>query len=276
MSKKSFPAIHGHRGCRGLRPENTLPAFRYALALGVDVLELDVVVSADRQVVVSHEPWFSGAICRTPAGQPIALATERQHNLYELPYAVIRQYDCGLTRHPGFPEQHPEPAHKPLLQEVLQEAERYAQELERPPVHYSIEIKSFPAGDGIFHPAPADFLSLVVAEISAAQVEERATLLCFDKRVLQVARQQVPWLPLCLLVEDERPAQEHLQELGFLPAIYGMHHPLLTPGLADFLREQGVEFVPWTVNHPEDIRRILALQPAGITTDYPDRLLALR
>ncbi|TGD77996.1 glycerophosphodiester phosphodiesterase family protein [Hymenobacter wooponensis] len=276
MTERTFPAIHGHRGCRGLRPENTLPAFRYALALGVDVLELDVVISADRQVVVSHEPWFSAAICRTPQGQPIEAATERQHNLYELPYAVIRQYDCGLSRHPGFPEQQPEPAYKPLLREVLQEAERYAQKLGRPPVHYSIEIKSSPASDGIFHPAPADFLALVLSEISIAQVGERTTLLCFDKRVLQVARQQAPGLPLCLLVEDELPAQDHLQELGFLPAVYGMHYPLLTPGLADFLREQGVAFVPWTVNQPEDMRRTLALQPAGITTDYPDVLLALR
>ncbi|TGE09305.1 glycerophosphodiester phosphodiesterase family protein [Hymenobacter fodinae] len=276
MTKKTFPAIHGHRGCRGLRPENTLPAFRHALVLGVDVLELDVVISADRQVVVSHEPWFSSAICRTPQGQPITPATEHQHNLYELIYANIRQYDCGLSQHPAFPLQESEPAYKPLLREVLHDSERYAQELGRPPVHYSIEVKSSSAGDSIFHPAPADFLALVLAEISAAQVGERTTLLCFDKRVLQVARQQVPQLSLCLLVEDEKPAQVHLQELGFLPAVYGMHYPLLTPGLAEFLREQGVDFVPWTVNQLDDMRRVLALQPAGITTDYPDRLLALR
>lgn len=276
MSTIPFPAVHGHRGCRGLRPENTLPAFRHALKVGVDVLELDVVISADQQVVVSHEPWFSAVICRTPDGLPISSEQEQQHNLYTLSYADIRQYDCGLTRHPGFPEQQSEPAYKPLLREVLLEAERYARELGRPPVQYSIEVKSTPTGDGTFHPAPARFLALVLAEISAAQVGERTTLLCFDKRVLQVARQQVPELPLCLLVEDERPAQEHLQELGFLPAVYGMHHPLLTTGLAEFLREQGVAFVPWTVNQPSDMRRILALRPAGITTDYPDRLLALR
>jgi glycerophosphoryl diester phosphodiesterase len=159
---------------------------------------------------------------------------------------------------------------------VIQEAEHYAAALGRRPVGYSIEVKSSPSGDRIFHPAPTDFLVLVLAEISAAQVGERTTLLSFDKRVLQVAREQAPQLPLCLLVEDERPAEEHLQELGFLPAVYGMHHPLLTPDLANFLREQGVAFVPWTVNELADMRRILALHPAGITTDYPDRLLTLR
>ncbi|QJX46813.1 glycerophosphodiester phosphodiesterase [Hymenobacter taeanensis] len=276
MPQNSFPAIHGHRGCRGLRPENTLPAFRHALALGVDVLELDVVVSADRQVVVSHEPWFSGTICRTPAGLPIELATERQHNLYELPYDVIRQYDCGLTRHPGFPEQHSERAYKPLLSEVFQDAESYAESLGRSPVGYSIEVKSSVLGDGVFHPAPPEFLALVLAEISAAEVGERVTLLSFDKRILQVARELFPQLPLCLLVEDERPAEEHLQELGFLPTVYGMHHPLLTSQLAKFLRDRGVASVPWTVNELTDMHRILTLEPAGITTDYPDRLLALR
>lgn len=276
MPQNTFPAIHGHRGCRGLRPENTLPAFRHALALGVDVLELDVVISADRQVVVSHEPWFSAAICRTPDGLPISPEAERQHNLYALPYATIRQYDCGLTRHKSFPEQQPESAYKPLLREVFEEVEHYVAMHTRAPVVYSIEIKSSPAGDGIFHPLPAEFFALVYAEIVAAGVGERSTLLCFDKRILQVAKRQAPGLPLCLLVEDDRPVEEHLQELGFLPAVYGIHHPLLTTDLADFLREQGVGMVPWTVNNPEDIARILAFQPAGITTDYPDRLLALR
>lgn len=276
MSSDLFPAIHGHRGCRGLRPENTLAAFRHALALGVDVLELDVVVSADQQVVVSHEPWFSSTICRTPGGHAISAATERQHNLYALPYATIRHYDCGLTRHPGFPQQLSEPAYKPLLSEVFREAENYVTELGRPPVGYSIEVKSSPAGDGVFHPTPTDFLALVLAEILAAGVGERATLLSFDKRILQEARRAIPQLPLCLLVEDERPVEVHLQELGFLPAVYGVHHPLLTISLAEYLRGRGIAVVPWTVNEPTDIRRILALQPAGITTDYPDRLLALR
>ena len=72
MSATLFrPQIHGHRGCRGLRPENTLPAFLHALELGVDVLEMDVVISADQQVVVSHEPWLSSLLCLDPAGQRI-------------------------------------------------------------------------------------------------------------------------------------------------------------------------------------------------------------
>ncbi|UYZ62229.1 glycerophosphodiester phosphodiesterase family protein [Hymenobacter weizhouensis] len=271
-----FPEVHGHRGCRGLRPENTLPAFLHALQLGVNVLELDVVISADKQVVVSHEPWFSAAICRTPDGQPILPTEQQAHNIYQLSYAEIQRYDCGLTQHPGFPEQLTLPAHKPLLRTVLAECEQYCRRAGRPLVRYSVELKSTAVGDNLRHPAPDVFLELAVAELRAAQVLERTTLLCFDKRVLRQAHQVFPELPLCLLVEDEQPLAWHLAELGFQPAVYGPHFHLLTPALVSSLRELDMQLVPWTVNTPADLAQVLAFKPAGITTDYPDRLLALR
>ncbi|UPL49093.1 glycerophosphodiester phosphodiesterase family protein [Hymenobacter sublimis] len=276
MAFLPFPEVHGHRGCRGLRPENTIPAFLHALTLGVDVVELDVVISADNQVVVSHEPWMSAAICRTPAGQPIPFEQQKQHNVYQLPYATIRQYDCGLTRHPYYPEQMPEPAHKPLLREVVQALDKLAFQLGRRPVRFSIELKSTPEGDGIYHPTPSRFLELVLLELRALSLLARTTLLCFDKRVLQAARQLLPALPLCLLVEDEKPLSAHLMELGFIPSLYGPEFRLLTPELITELRQQHIDLVPWTVNEPADLRHVLAYQPKGITTDYPDRLLALR
>ncbi|NVO83614.1 glycerophosphodiester phosphodiesterase [Hymenobacter sp. P5252] len=271
-----FPEVHGHRGCRGLRPENTLPAFREALRLGVDAVELDVVISADRQVIVSHEPWMSAAICRLPSGQPIAPSEARQHNLYQLPYARIRQYDCGLTRHPSFPEQQSEPAFKPLLREVVADLENLSRQLGRGPVKYSVEIKSEPAHDGLFQPPPAELLALVLAELQALQIMHRTTLLCFDKRILQLAHHAVPALPLCLLIEDALLLAEHLAVLGFTPTVVGPDFRLLTPALAAELAGQCIHLVPWTVNEPADLRAVLALNPWGITTDYPDRLLALR
>lgn len=270
------PEVHGHRGCRGLRPENTLPAFREALRLGVDAVELDVVISADRQVVVSHEPWMSAAICRLPSGAPIGSAEARQHNLYQLPYARIREYDCGLTRHPNFPEQQPAPAVKPLLREVVADLENLTQQLGRAPVKYSVEIKSEPAHESLFQPPPAELLALVLAELQALQILPRITLLCFDKRVLQLARRAAPTLSLCLLIEDELPLAEHLAVLGFAPSVVGPDFRLLTPKLAAELAAQHIRLVPWTVNEPADMRAVLALNPWGITTDYPERLLALR
>lgn len=275
MNNSSFPEIHGHRGCRGLRPENTLPAFLHALRLGVDVIELDVVISADNQVVVSHEPWMAASICQTPTGQPIESGSQTQHNLYRLPYEAIRRYNCGLA-HPAYPEQVLEPTYKPLLSEVISALDNLAFTLGKPPVRLSVELKCWPTGDGIFHPDPAHFLARVLTELQAAAALARTTLLCFDKRILQLARLQLPSVPLCLLVEDERPLADHLAELGFQPHVYGPDFRLLTPGLIQQLQQLQLEYVPWTVNTPTDLRWVMSFRPKGITTDFPDRLLALR
>lgn len=275
---KQRPEVHGHRGCRGLRPENTLPAFLHALVLGVDVLEMDVVISADQQVVVSHDLWLASHICRDAAGRRIAPIHERQHNLYLMPYAAIRQCDCGSWNSLDFPEQQSVAAAKPLLREVLTAVEGAP----RPPgcraIRYSIEIKSSPAGDGLYHPAPDQFLALVLIELAAAAVLSRSTLLCFDVRVLRAARDQaVPGLALCLLSEDGRPWLDSIAGLGFQPNVFGPNYESVTPAAVVELRQShpGTALVPWTVNATSDMQRLLSFGVDGITTDYPDRLIIL-
>jgi glycerophosphoryl diester phosphodiesterase len=271
------PEVHGHRGCRGLRPENTLPAFQHALALGVDVLEMDVVVSADLQVVVSHEPWLNAKFCSSPTGQSILPEQEGSHNFFQMPYAVIRQYECGLRPHPAFPEQVSQPACKPLLREVLFSAERACQQLGRAPVGYSIEIKCSPDGDHLFHPPPAQFLDLVLTEIHAAGVLARTTLLCFDERILRLAHQLMPALPTCFLLEAATPWVSRIQQLGFVPSTLGPDFVTVTPAAILAVRAAfpSLRLVPWTVNQPEDMKQLIALRVDGITTDYPDRLMPL-
>ena len=271
------PLVHGHRGCRGLRPENTLPAFLHAVSLGVDVLELDVVISADGQVVVSHEPWPSAAFCSTPDGVPISPGQEAAHNFYRLPYVTIRAFDCGRRRHSGFPEQAPEPAHKPLLAEVIRAADGLARQLGRPLPGYAIELKCAPAGDDIWHPAPPAFVGLVLAVLGSDELLGRTTLLAFDARVLQAARQQCPALRLCLLTEKPFAVPEIFRSLGFVPQVFGPDFTLLTLVSVLQLRQQvpGLELVPWTINHPAELDTALKWPLDGITTDYPDRLLIL-
>jgi glycerophosphoryl diester phosphodiesterase len=275
MPAHYYPEVHGHRGCRGLRPENTLPAFLHALELGVDVIELDVVISADHQVVVSHESWFNPLISLDPQGYPIPAGEARLHNLFRLDYATIRQYDCGLRRHPGFPEQISQPCHKPLLWEVFTALEAATQQLGRAPVGYSVEVKSQPQGDNLYHPSPEVFLALVLAELGLAGVISRTTLLCFDQRVLQLAHQLVPELATCLLVEDRRPWSVSIRELGFVPTTFGPDFTSVTPEAVADLRNTfpDLRLVPWTVNEADDIVRILELGVDGITTDYPNRAL---
>lgn len=271
------PEIHGHRGCRGLRPENTLPAFVHALELGVDALELDVVISADRQVVVSHEPWLNPLICRGPAGETISADSGSAYNLYQMAYQQISECNCGLP-HPNFPEQRAQPATKPLLRVVLAACEAWAaqQPHSRLPA-YSIEVKSSLTGDDIFQPVPAEFLDLVLAELDRAGVLSRTTLLCFDPRILRRAHLICPMLRTCLLVEAEQPWLPSLRELGFVPTTFGPDQCTVTLAAVGELRVMypGLRIVPWTVNELVDICRLLPLGLDGITTDYPDRLLAL-
>lgn len=272
------PEVHGHRGCRGLRPENTLPAFLHAAALGVEVLELDVVISQDQQVVVSHEPWLMARLGRGPQGQRISTAQERDYNLHQLPYATIRQCGVGEWPHPDFPAQQPVPSYRPLLREVFQQAAAAQQQAGRPALRYSVELKSSPAGDGIFNPAPSVFVDLVVAELRAAAVVPQTTLLSFDARILRAARQAYPELALCLLIEDYLPPAATLfAALGFQPETLGPDFHLLSAELVAELRLHypTLRLVPWTVNTPADLRLVRSWNVAGITTDYPDRLLQL-
>jgi glycerophosphoryl diester phosphodiesterase len=241
------------------------------------VVELDVVISQDNQVVVSHEPWLSARLGRDALGQLIDPAQEQQFNLYQLPYATIERCSVGEWPHPNFPSQQPTLSHRPLLREVLQQVSAAGQRLGRI-VGFSVELKSAAAGDGFFHPSPSQFVELVGAELRAAAVMAQTTLLSFDPRILQAARQQYPSLALCLLVEDELlPVDSLFSGLGFEPTVLGPDFQLLSTEVVQRIRAaySGMRLVPWTVNTPEEFARVLAWQVDAITTDYPDRLLAL-
>ncbi|WP_345226924.1 glycerophosphodiester phosphodiesterase family protein [Hymenobacter koreensis] len=269
------PHVYGHRGCRGLRPENTLPAFLHALHWPISGLELDVVLSADGQVVVSHEPWLNHLVCLGPDGEQLTPERGRAFNLYQEPYERIRRCDCGQLPHPAFPEQQSLPAYKPLLSEVFAAVDDYAQLHCLPLPRYSVELKSTAATDELFHPKPAAFLDAVLTVISQADFSNRVTLLSFDHRVLQEARQAVPALPTCLLIEDQLPLAEHLEQLGFQPTFLGPDFTLLTDEFLRLCSGLNLPIIAWTVNEPSDMLRLTELGIYGFTTDYPDRAAAV-
>lgn len=271
------PEIHGHRGCRGLLPENTLPAFLHALTLGVDVLEMDVVISQDRQVVVAHDHWLSARLGLGPAGVLIDPHTEQQMRLYAMPYAEIRQCPVGIFQHPLFPEQRLVPTCRPLLREVIQATTHACQQLGRPLVRYAVEVKSKPSGDGILHPPPFSFVELVLDELAREQATSCTTILSFDHRILQATRQAAPQQPVCFLLEEIRPLWSLFDQLGFIPEVFGPAHWLLTSDMLHFLRSSypSMRIVPWTLNSVAELLIALEWQVDGITTDYPDRLLGI-
>ena len=268
--------IQGHRGCRGLLPENSLPAFLHAVDLGVHTLELDVVISRDSQVVVSHEPWLSSIICLDPEGNPVEEGSEERWNLYQMDYADIARCDCGSRPHPRFPEQKLQSTVKPLLKDVIARVEAHVAQKGLAPVRYNIETKSDPRGDHVYHPEPETFTRLLVDQIQAAGIASRTTIQSFDPRTLVVARRLAPDMALVLLLEsvDEREAK--MAELGFSPAVLSPAFEGVDEALVAWCHGQNMKLIPWTVNDTADMRRLMAMGVDGIITDYPDRLLGLK
>ena len=267
--------IQGHRGARGLAPENTLPAFEVALELGVATLELDTVISADHEVVVSHDPWFSSTICSKPDGEPVTPEEEREHLIYQMPYAAVARFDCGKRGHPEFPRQKAQAAVKPLLRDVIAFSESYALEHARPQVRYNVETKSLPDGDGRLHPAPEIFVELIRNVVEETGIVGRFILQSFDVRTLQVAKQLELPIRLSLLISPgfqttEGHLDAGLEDLGFTPDIYSPDFHLVTSDVVEMAHNQGMLVIPWTVNDADDMLRLREMGVDGLITDYPD------
>ncbi|PSQ96250.1 MAG: glycerophosphodiester phosphodiesterase [Bacteroidetes bacterium SW_9_63_38] len=263
--------LQGHRGARGLAPENTMPAFERALKSGVTTLEMDVVVAGDGTVVVSHEPWMAADKCRAPDDERIPEAEEQAHNLHEMTYDEIAAYDCGSLRLDDFPEQTPTAAPKPRLRDVIERAETYVAEHDRPPVFYNIEIKSREEWDGTFQPAPPVFANRVLEVVQKVGVASRTTLQSFDSRVLEAVHEGEEPVRTALLVWNVGTAEAHLSTLSFVPDVYSPSAHLVDADRVDTAHEHGVLIIPWTVNESEAMAMLIEAGVDGFITDYPNR-----
>ncbi len=263
----------GHRGARGLMPENTIPAFLKALEYPkITTLELDLAVSKDSQLVVSHEPWMSHEICRKPGGGDVTQAEEATFNILGMTYAEIESFDCGSRGHSRFPEQQKTPAAKPTLPQVIEAVERYCAERKRPLPNYNIEIKSQPGWDNHKTPPPAVFARLVVEEIRRLGIADRTCVQSFDKRTLREVHQLDSLLTTALLVENLLGLEANVEELGYVPPIYSPYHKLVTAQTVRNAHAKGMRLIPWTVNETADMLALIKLGVDGIITDYPDRI----
>jgi glycerophosphoryl diester phosphodiesterase len=265
--------IQGHRGCRGLMPENTIPAMLKALDFGVNTLEMDVVITKDNKVVVSHEPWMEKEITTKPDGSFITTTAESmEYNIYKMDYAEVKTYDVGMKQHPRFSQQAKIKAIKPLLGDLIDSVENYCKEKKLPKVQYNIETKSLPAGDKKFHPLPAEFVELLMAVIKEKKIEDRVIIQSFDFRTLKYVHEKYPFVKTAMLIEDseEKDFNGQLESLGFTPTIYSPNFTLVDEDLVKFCHEKGMKIIPWTVNVKKQIKKLRKMGVDGIITDYPD------
>ncbi|MGE0589390.1 MAG: glycerophosphodiester phosphodiesterase [Cyclobacteriaceae bacterium] len=263
--------VQGHRGARGLKPENTIPAFILALDSGVTTVELDLAVTRDGKLVVSHEPWMSADICLNPAGEEITSKEEKSYNIYEMTYAEVQQFDCGSRGNKRFPEQEKMSTTKPLLSDVIVAIEDHIKSYTRYEVDYNIEIKSDEEGDNRFHPDPAKFSDMVYELVDQYLPMERVVIQSFDFRVLKYWHEKYPNIRLAALVENIKSVDANLKDLGFEPAIYSPYYKLLNKSKVDALHKRKIKVIPWTVNEISEMLALKGMGVDGFITDYPNR-----
>jgi glycerophosphoryl diester phosphodiesterase len=248
--------IHGHRGARAVLPENTLPAFEHAIEAGADAIELDLAVTRDNVLVVSHDPVLNPAICRSPGGSSI---------IRELTLEQLRRWDCGALQNPEFPHQKPVPgARIPTLDEVLALAPRGD-------FLFNIETKISPDKPQ-FTPSPEEFARLVLEAVRRRGLVWRVMLQSFDFRTLHAMRKLAPEIPLAALYgRGERDFVSVAREAG--AGIIAPHYALVTPEKVKAAHRNGLQVVPWTANDEEVWATLVAAGVDAIITDDPAGLI---
>jgi glycerophosphoryl diester phosphodiesterase len=249
--------VHGHRGARARRPENTIPAFEYAIAQGVDALEMDMAVTKDNVIVISHDPILRAPVCTGPRDEVM---------IRSLTLAQVRAWDCGAQRNPKFPEQQPI-AHTrmPTLDEVFDLAPRGR-------FDYNIETKSFPDKPE-YTPAPDEFARLVLEKIRRHRLERRIILQSFDFRTLVAMRKLAPEIRLSALTEnDQRPFALISKNAANAEIVSPEFHLVTAEKVADAHRA-GLQVVPWTANNPADWDMLIAARVDAIISDDPGELI---
>ncbi len=266
---KAVIDLQGHRGTRGLMPENTIPAFLKALDYDkVTTLELDLAVTKNKKLVVSHEPWFNHLICTDSLGE--AITEENKTSVYQLTYEQIAKYDCGSLGNPRFPEQMKQATVKPLLSAVIKEVEKKLDQKGKASINYNIEIKSLPEGDNIYHPIPAEFSDIVYKFISEEMNLNQVTIQSFDFRVLKYFHKTYPKVRLVALIENNKAVADNLTELGFSPEVYSPYYPTLTKARIQELHDKEIKVIPWTVNDTTQMKKLIDWEIDGIISDYPN------
>jgi len=269
--------LQGHRGARGLLPENTIPAFLLAYDIGVTTLEMDAVINAEGHVVVSHEAWMSARICSHPDGSAVTESEEKNLRIFAMSAAELAAYDCGRRGHPDFPRQRPLPVSKPLLRDVFQavaaRAESGQGRAQGAPVLYNIEIKSRPDHDGVFHPDVVEYARLLYAVVREFGLVAQTTIQSFDPRALEAVHRIDPQISTSLIVDNPGGLEANLSRIGFTPAIYSPYFGLLDAPQITAAHKLGIRVIPWTVNEEETMFELIAMGVDGLITDYPDIIM---
>ncbi len=269
--------VEAHRGGMGLYPEETLAAMLNAVKLGVNTLEMDLCVTQDKKVVLSHDKYFHPRYSSHPDGTAVTPDEPRTY-LYEMPYSEVVRWDVGNRFNPAWPEKRCMPAVKPLAADVISAVEAWTKANGHYPMHYDIEIKSDPDSEegveGVNWPEYHEFTDLCMEVLESLDLGDRLMIQCFDERALNYIHEKYPGHTLAYLVEDyETDFDQYMSLLDFTPEWLSAPHENVDADLVAKARARGMKLNTWTVDDPDEMRRLIGLGVDAIISNYPDRLL---
>jgi len=269
----TFPVFsyEGHRGARGLYPENSIGAMKTAIDLPkVTTLEMDCHITKDKKVVVYHDHYLNPKFVQYVNGKPLS-GKDDKGIIYHYNYADLAQFDIGSKFYKDFPEQKKVPTSIALLSDLIDEAESYAKDKRNTPMFYNIETKSNAGKDGEYHPNPPEFSDLLLQVVIDKGIAARTVIQSFDKRTIQYINRVYPQIKTSYLIggNNKKSVAELVDGLGYSPFILSPHYSLITANFVKDAHKAGIKVVPWTVNDPQEIKKLEALQVDGIISDYP-------
>lgn len=273
-TKVSKPVVHAHRGGAALYPENSLWAMVNAAEKGVRVLEMDLQITKDRVVVVSHDPYLASEKVLTPDGKCISADEEKNYAIYSMDYDSLKKYDIGSVPSKLYPDRKNLKCCVPTLESVLLCVESMTKSLGIKPVFYNIEIKSDPSRDSVYSPDYKTYADLCMKVIKESGIGNRFIIQCFDTRTLNYIHKKYPSVTLSYLVEDSVAGfDEIMSRLDFVPEWYSPESKLVDRPMMKKARNLNMKVVPWTVDDKKEADRLKRLGVDAIITNRPDSML---
>lgn len=265
-AQQSFK-IAGHRGFRGLYPENSITGFQKAIEIGADAIEFDVVVNKDSQLVLSHEPFIDPTYCSTKdANDTKNLKSKR---IFKMTQEEVEEYDCGSKMHPKFKDQLKISITKPLLQTVFDSVD-----FQDKTILFEIKYKY---GDTLNYPSLETYAKIVFNEANTSKYKSQIIFMSFDAAILnQIYLLDNTAKLVYLVYKPRRNVLNFLEEISFNPYALGLFYPTIRKKKIQILNKKGIQTFAWTVNNEKKAAKLINNGIDVLITDFPDRMKMLK
>ena len=257
MAQSEYKII-GHRGCRGLYPENTIEGFHKAIKMGVDGIEFDIVANKNLQLIISHEPYVDTSYCISNLNQ------EHSLNIFEMSLDEIKKIDCGSKYNDKFPGQIKKKEQKPTFKELEKKLKNYKGDL-------LFEIKCHPDYVNKNFPDYSNYARIIIDETKNSPLLKNIIFMSFDWRILNELY-NLNSNSKYIFLSEKKDFTNDLNFLTFKPFALGLDYKIISKSTIDSAHDNNQLIYAWTVNSFEIFKNLIEINADGIITDYPDKI----